>query len=53
MKEENSLFRIMYKQIIYCGSFYKGTKIGEPNEFDLNIILEVPINYDCINVRIT
>ena len=43
----------MYKQIIYCGSFYKGTKIGEPNEFDLNIILEVPINYDCINVRIT
>ncbi|KAK1125556.1 hypothetical protein K0M31_005915 [Melipona bicolor] len=49
MKENDSLFRKMYKKIIYCGSFYKGTKIGEPNEFDLNIILKIPINYCYIN----
>ncbi|KOX71896.1 Protein MB21D1 [Melipona quadrifasciata] len=49
MKENDSLFRKMYKKIIYCGSFYKGTKIGEPNEFDLNIILKIPIDYYYIN----
>lgn len=49
MKETDSLFRKMYKKIIYCGSFYKGTKIGEPNEFDLNVILKIPINYYYIN----
>ncbi|XP_071877906.1 cGAS-like receptor 1 isoform X2 [Bombus fervidus] len=49
MKSEDSLFKKMYQEIIFCGSFYKGTKIEAPNEFDLNITLKLPINYNYIN----
>nr|XP_034191383.1 uncharacterized protein LOC117609317 isoform X1 [Osmia lignaria] len=49
MKSMNSLFEKAYKEIIFCGSFYKGTKVGHPNEFDLNIILKLPIICDSIN----
>ncbi|XP_060832188.1 cyclic GMP-AMP synthase-like receptor isoform X1 [Bombus pascuorum] len=49
MKSEDSLFEKMYKEIIFCGSFYKNTKIEAPNEFDLNITLKLPINYNYIN----
>ncbi|XP_033308849.1 uncharacterized protein LOC117210188 isoform X3 [Bombus bifarius] len=49
MKSEDSLFKKMYQQIIFCGSFYKGTKIEAPNEFDLNVTLKLPINYNYIN----
>lgn len=51
MKSEDSLFRKMYQEIIFCGSFYKGTKIEAANEFDLNVTLRLPINYNYINVR--
>ncbi|XP_068972243.1 cyclic GMP-AMP synthase-like receptor [Bombus flavifrons] len=49
MKSEDSLFQKMYQQIIFCGSFYKGTKIEAPNEFDLNVTLKLPLNYNYIN----
>lgn len=51
MKSKDSLFEKVYKEIIFCGSFYKGTKVGHPNEFDLNIILELPIICNSISVR--
>lgn len=51
MKSEDSLFKKMYQEIIFCGSFYKGTKIEAPNEFDLNVTLKLPFNYNYINVR--
>ncbi|XP_043586830.1 uncharacterized protein LOC122569612 [Bombus pyrosoma] len=49
MKSVDSLFKKMYQEIIFCGSFYKSTKIEAPNEFDLNITLKLPINYNYIN----
>ena len=49
MKSEDSLFEKMYQQIVFCGSFYKGTKIEAPNEFDFNVTLKLPINYYYIN----
>ena len=52
MKSEDSLFKEIYQEIIFIGSFYKGTKIEKPNEFDLNIILKLPFNNKQINVRI-
>lgn len=52
MKLEDSLFEKVYQEIIFLGSFYKGTKVGKPNEFDLNVILKLPLNDKQINVRI-
>ncbi|OAD52728.1 hypothetical protein WN48_00304 [Eufriesea mexicana] len=51
MKLNDSLFEKMYEKNIYCGSFYKLTKIEKPNEFDLNIILKLPVNYNYIQCR--
>jgi len=39
MKKRDELFNILYQDIYYGGSFYKGLKIGTPDEFDLNIEL--------------
>ncbi|XP_017763734.1 PREDICTED: uncharacterized protein LOC108553378 [Eufriesea mexicana] len=50
MKLNDSLFEKMYEKNIYCGSFYKLTKIEKPNEFDLNIILKLPVNYNYIQI---
>ncbi|XP_076276659.1 cGAS-like receptor 1 isoform X2 [Lasioglossum baleicum] len=41
MKRQDPLFERLYNKIVFCGSFYKGTKISKPNEFDLNIILNL------------
>nr|XP_033340254.1 cyclic GMP-AMP synthase-like isoform X2 [Megalopta genalis]XP_033340255.1 cyclic GMP-AMP synthase-like isoform X2 [Megalopta genalis]XP_033340256.1 cyclic GMP-AMP synthase-like isoform X2 [Megalopta genalis]XP_033340257.1 cyclic GMP-AMP synthase-like isoform X2 [Megalopta genalis] len=41
MRMENSLFKKAYNKVVFCGSFYKGTKISEPNEFDINIVLNL------------
>ncbi|XP_061937118.1 cyclic GMP-AMP synthase-like receptor isoform X2 [Apis cerana] len=49
MKSKDSLFKEAYQEIIFLGSFYKGTKIEKPNEFDLNIILKLPLNNKEIN----
>ncbi|XP_031826485.1 cGAS-like receptor 1 isoform X2 [Nomia melanderi] len=50
MKEIDDLFAISYKKIIFCGSFYKNTKVGKPNEFDLNVVLSLPIHPNRINL---
>ncbi|XP_076664775.1 cGAS-like receptor 1 isoform X2 [Andrena cerasifolii] len=50
MKLKDPLFAKAYKQIIFCGSFYKGTKVGHPNEYDLNIVLELPIPDNAITL---
>ncbi|XP_078041234.1 cGAS-like receptor 1 isoform X2 [Augochlora pura] len=41
MKRNDTLFAKAYEQIVFCGSFYKGTKISKPNEFDINIVLNL------------
>nr|XP_033340253.1 uncharacterized protein LOC117228555 isoform X1 [Megalopta genalis] len=41
MRMKNSLFEKAYNKVVFCGSFYKGTKISEPNEFDINIVLNL------------
>ncbi|CAL7936082.1 unnamed protein product [Xylocopa violacea] len=53
MKSKDTLFAKTYKHITYCGSFYKGTKVGKPNEFDLNIVFNLPINYSSIDFSST
>ncbi|XP_032688739.1 cyclic GMP-AMP synthase-like isoform X2 [Odontomachus brunneus] len=46
MKNQNSLFKKTFKRTVYTGSFYKKTKIGSPDEFDLNLIIKLPIKED-------
>lgn len=50
MKEEDPLFEDIFRRIMYGGSFYKKTKFGNPEEFDLDFIFKLPVNYDYITV---
>ncbi|XP_014485404.1 PREDICTED: uncharacterized protein LOC106749942, partial [Dinoponera quadriceps] len=42
MQMQNSLFKKTYNRIVWTGSFYKKTKVGSPDEFDLNLIIQLP-----------
>lgn len=50
MKEKDDLFKMIFNKILYTGSFYKGTKVGKPEEFDLDLILKLPVRYDDIKI---
>ena len=40
MKKNDALFNSLFREIYYSGSYYDGLKIKEPDEFDLNIVLD-------------
>ncbi|KAH1003936.1 hypothetical protein HUJ04_003766 [Dendroctonus ponderosae] len=42
IKEKNQLFRKLYTETFYGGSFYDNLKVGCPDEFDLDLILNMP-----------
>ncbi|XP_067008753.2 cyclic GMP-AMP synthase-like receptor isoform X2 [Anabrus simplex] len=44
MMEADLLFKCLYKRILHSGSYYENLKISKPNEFDLNVELEIPSN---------
>ena len=46
MKAVDSLFRSLFQEVFFTGSFYDGLRIGEATEFDLNIVLRLPF---CLN----
>lgn len=50
MKERDDFFRDHFQTIMFVGSFYKQTKVGKPEEFDLDLIIRLPINYDLVMV---
>ncbi|XP_033222613.1 uncharacterized protein LOC117176471 [Belonocnema kinseyi] len=41
MKEEDETFKRLYNSIQYGGSFYKGTKISNAEEYDLDLIIKL------------
>ena len=43
MKEVDLLFKVMFRNIYYTGSFFDGLRIENPNEFDLNIVLDLKL----------
>ncbi|KAJ8668535.1 hypothetical protein QAD02_010198 [Eretmocerus hayati] len=45
------LFNEIYRNISYAGSFYKGTKVGNPNEYDLDLTMQLPLNYKTLQVE--
>ncbi|KAJ8665162.1 hypothetical protein QAD02_006824, partial [Eretmocerus hayati] len=48
MKKADDLFAHMYKEIVFGGSYYKGTKFGKPDEYDLLMVVKLPIDYSKI-----
>lgn len=46
MKEEDVLFKRIYSRICGAGSYYDGLKVGKPTEFDMDIVIRLPIHYD-------
>ena len=43
MKEVDLLFKVMFRNIYYTGSFFDGLRIEHPDEFDLNIVLDLKL----------
>ncbi|XP_035729325.1 cyclic GMP-AMP synthase-like isoform X2 [Vespa mandarinia] len=50
--KEGAFFKKVFKRILFVGSYYKGTKIGVPEEFDINIIIKLPINYEFVEIEL-
>ncbi|XP_068628789.1 cyclic GMP-AMP synthase-like receptor [Battus philenor] len=44
MRTCDNLFDNMKPRLDYLGSYYDGLRVGEPTEYDINIILHIPIN---------
>ena len=40
MKESDELFNALFREIYFSGSYYDGLKIGKPDEFDLNLVID-------------
>lgn len=43
MRQQSPLFEKTFKKIVWAGSYYKGTRFGEPEEYDLNFVINLPI----------
>ncbi|KAJ8936749.1 hypothetical protein NQ318_016120 [Aromia moschata] len=43
MKEKDVLFKNMYERKFYGGSYYDGIKVGKPEEYDLDYVLNLPL----------
>ncbi|XP_046823706.1 cyclic GMP-AMP synthase-like isoform X2 [Vespa crabro] len=50
--KENAFFKEVFKKTLFVGSYYKGTKISVPEEFDINIIIKLPINYEFVKIEL-
>ncbi|XP_039305025.1 uncharacterized protein LOC105203878 isoform X2 [Solenopsis invicta] len=43
MKQQSPLFANTFQRIVWAGSYYKGTRYGQPEEYDLNFVIKLPI----------
>lgn len=50
MQQQSPLFNEMYQRILWAGSYYKKTRVGEPEEYDLNLVLILPFKEEDIIV---
>jgi len=42
MRNQCPLFDKTFKKIEWAGSYYKGTRVGQPEEYDLNFVIKLP-----------
>lgn len=45
MRENDDLFDSMKAKLEYIGSYYDGLRIGKPTEYDINVVLKLPVDY--------
>jgi len=50
MREQCPLFAKTFERIIWAGSYYKGTRFGQPEEYDLNFVIKLPFKERDIEV---
>lgn len=50
MQQQSPLFTKMYKRILWAGSYYKKTRVGDPEEYDLNLVMKLPFKERDITV---
>jgi hypothetical protein len=43
MKQEDPLFAALFQEWYHTGSYYDGLRVGDPREFDLNVMLNLSI----------
>ncbi|CAK1553457.1 unnamed protein product [Leptosia nina] len=46
LEEQCNFFAKYATQVLYAGSVYDGIKVSKLDEFDMNIVIRLPINYD-------
>ncbi|TGZ58170.1 Uncharacterized protein DBV15_12074 [Temnothorax longispinosus] len=51
MRQQSPLFAKTFQRIIWVGSYYKGTRFGEPKEYDLNFVINLPFEEKDIQFR--
>lgn len=52
MKQKSVLFKTLYKSKYYGGSYYDNLKVGPPNEYDLDLVLRLPVGF-FLKIRLT
>jgi len=50
MQQQSPLFKKMYERILWAGSYYKKTRVGDPEEYDLNLVMKLPFKERDITV---
>ncbi|XP_022834320.1 uncharacterized protein LOC111362036 isoform X1 [Spodoptera litura] len=50
MRKCDSLFDSMKPRLEYLGSYFDGLRVGQPTEYDINVILTFHINYNRIEL---
>ncbi|KYN43596.1 hypothetical protein ALC56_01858 [Trachymyrmex septentrionalis] len=52
MRKQCPLFEKTFQKIEWAGSFYKGTRIGQPEEYDLNFVIKLPFKEKDLQIKI-
>lgn len=52
MRKQSLLFDKTFQKINWVGSFYKGTRVGHPEEYDLNFVINLPFKEKNIKVDV-
>lgn len=53
MRSCDNLFDKLRPKLDFLGSYFDGIRVGEPTEYDINVILSFPINYGKIKLDAT
>lgn len=52
MRKEDELFNLLFQKVHYTGSFYHDLRISQPDEFDINLILNLGLKENDLEVSI-